>query len=326
MTYRMIIVSDNAKSDILSETFKSDGTIEVICKLDSVKRAQEAVDWLKPDLILVEIGFPDDLEVFLKYLIGKKLPVLLLYDAKNKDLKKECKRLSNDLNVDYLKWPSEDPEILTKAKSLTLTIPQKYSFTAPKLNLKRLNGFKKIVVIGSSTGGPNALRRIIPRLPEGFNAPVVIVQHISQGFASSLAKSLDQMSYVTVKEARHLEELMKGTVYLAPHGNHLFIDDKRIVLQNGPPINGVVPSADCAMISAANSFGRNAVGVILTGMGSDGARGIEGIKKAGGRTIVQDEASSTIFGMPKASLKTGSVDLVASLDKIPEILIKEVSS
>lgn len=324
MIYRTIIVSDNGTSDILAETLKSEGTIEVVCTLANNKMLREAIEWLKPDLIVVKIGFLDDLNSFLEYLIEKNVSILLIYETEDENLN-ECKRLSTNLNIDFLEWPSDDNEILAKVKSLTASIRRNYNFTLPSLNLKSLNGFKKIVVIGSSTGGPNALRRIISRLPNGFNAPVVIVQHISQGFTSSLAKSLDQISELTVKEAGQDEELLKGTVYLAPHGNHLFINTRRIVLQHGPPINGVVPSADCAMISAANSFGRNAVGVILTGMGKDGAKGIERIKKAGGRTIVQDEASSAIFGMPKASLKTGSVDLVASLDKIPELLIKEVS-
>jgi two-component system chemotaxis response regulator CheB len=148
---------------------------------------------------------------------------------------------------------------------------------------------------------------------------------MSKGFIRPFAERLDKVSEITVKEAEDQEKLKKGVAYLAPSGLHLVIEDSKIALKEGKRIHGVIPSADYTMKSVAKKFGVDSVGVVLTGMGKDGAKGIEEIKRKKGRVIVQGRGSSVIFGMPKTALMTGIVDKVVELDRIPEALVKEAS-
>ena len=178
-------------------------------------------------------------------------------------------------------------------------------------------GPQRLVVIGSSTGGPNALQRIIPHLPADFPSPLVVVQHMPVGFTRFLAERLNTISALEVREAREGDDLYPGTVFLAPAGTHLRIDSlRRIHLTTEPARHGVRPSVDITLETAATVAGKGAVGVLLTGMGSDGAEGMGLIKRAGGATIAQDEDSCVVYGMPKAAVELGYVDRVVSLDGI----------
>lgn len=180
-----------------------------------------------------------------------------------------------------------------------------------------------IVVIGVSTGGPIALKRLFAELPP-LDAAIVIVLHIPRGMDYKIARSLDAVASMPVALAEDGEYLQKGHVYLAPGGFHLRLEgNSRIVLEEGGRINFVQPSADVAMKSLLKPLKRRwIIGVILTGMGKDGAEGIRHIKELGGVTIAQDQESSAIYGMPKAAVETGSVDFVVSPEKIGSILVE----
>ena len=183
----------------------------------------------------------------------------------------------------------------------------------------------QIVAVGASTGGPHALSAIFGNLPNDFPVPVAVVQHISQGFVSVLAKWLNENSPLQIKVAEMGEFMKPGRVYLAPNGTHLkTMDGGRIWLSREPPVNGHCPSASVLFESVAERYGPLAIGVILTGMGGDGSSGLKSLHDRGGRTIAQDEASSIVFGMPKEAIALGSVDEVLPLGEIAGRLVRLV--
>lgn len=182
-----------------------------------------------------------------------------------------------------------------------------------------------IVGIGASLGGPRALATLLRGVPKSFPSPICVVQHISVGFTVGLATWLSSETGMTVREARHGEILEPGAVYVAPSGAHLEVGpSERLVLDHGPAIEGFKPSVTAIFASLARNVGARAVGVILTGMGRDGASGLLELKRAGGRTIAQDEATCVVYGMPRAAVESGAVDQVLPLEEIPEALVGAV--
>jgi two-component system chemotaxis response regulator CheB len=182
---------------------------------------------------------------------------------------------------------------------------------------------KSIIAIGASTGGPSALATILRQLPPELKIPVVVVQHISTGFGIALAEWLDKECPLPVRVARRNEKLKPGTVVLAPDQCHLGIDEKgETFFSHNVSYNHHCPSINFLFSTIAKNYQWSAIGVILTGMGNDGAEGIKLIKQSGGFTIAQDQDSSAVFGMPKAAISTGAVDTVLPLDKIAKAILK----
>ena len=184
-----------------------------------------------------------------------------------------------------------------------------------------------IVMIGVSTGGPIALKNLFANLPP-LDAAFVIVLHIPPGMDYRIAKGLGAVASMPVALAQEGEYLHSGRIYLAPGGFHLKLEgNSRVILQEGPRVNFVQPSADVAMLSLLKPLKeRHIIGVIMTGMGKDGAEGVRHIKALGGLTMAQDLASSAIYGMPKAAMETGAIDFQLPPDKISKKLIELLSS
>ena len=186
---------------------------------------------------------------------------------------------------------------------------------------------KKLVVIGTSTGGPQALQTVITRLPRNLPCGVVVVQHMPAGFTKSLAERLNSISEISVKEAEQDEIIRAGRVYIAPGDYHLRIapagGERKIVLSQEARVGNLRPTVNYMFDSAAQ-FGRDLVSVIMTGMGSDGCEGMKKIKATGGYSIAQDENSCVVYGMPKAVVDAGLADEIRPLDKIAEAIVDAV--
>jgi len=183
-------------------------------------------------------------------------------------------------------------------------------------------GRADVVAIGASLGGPRALATLLRALPGSFPAPLVVVQHIADGFTEGLAAWLDQESELAVRVANDGDALERGRVLIAPNGRHMLVARGKVRLSQDPPVEGFRPSVTPLFLSTAESFGPRACGVLLTGMGRDGADGLAALKQAGGHAIVQDEATSAVFGMPRAAIEAGAVDRVLALDDIPPALLE----
>ena len=182
-----------------------------------------------------------------------------------------------------------------------------------------------LVFIASSTGGPAALARLVPQLPERLGAGTVIVQHMPAGFTTSLAARLDRASRLHVVEAAAGETLAPGKAVLGPGGLHLRLDaDRRVVLSDAEPIGGLRPRADLGIADAAKLFGRRLLLVVLTGMGNDGVKGAEAVRAHGGRVLVQEESTCTVYGMPRAVAEAGLAHGVHGLDDLPAAIVREV--
>lgn len=184
----------------------------------------------------------------------------------------------------------------------------------------------KIVIIGTSTGGPRALQQVIPLLPSNLNAPVLVVQHMPAGFTKSLAERLDSQSMIKVREAQDGDIVKPGIVLIAPGDYHMTVRQEEIngktkeviAIIKSEKVQGVRPSVDVLLNSVAQIYGDNSIGVILTGMGSDGTDGIRRLKLAGGRVIAEDESTCVVYGMPRSIVEQHLADYVLPIDKIAE--------
>ena len=188
---------------------------------------------------------------------------------------------------------------------------------------------EKIIALGSSTGGTEAIRVLLRSMPEDMPG-IAIVQHMPEGFTRSFSNSLDQISRLSVKEAENGDKLYKGRVLIAPGNKHMLIKrvgkEYFVEVKEGPLVNRHRPSVDVLFRSAARYAGSNAIGIILTGMGNDGAKGMKEMHDAGAHTIAQDEQSCVVYGMPKEAVKEGGVDDVVALDNITRHLVSILAS
>ncbi len=190
----------------------------------------------------------------------------------------------------------------------------------------------KVVVIGASTGGPRALQQVIPLLPPMFDAAVLVVQHMPPGFTKSLADRLNSMSSIKVREAREGDVVEPGSVLIAPGDYHMLVKREKkegrtvdvIELNRGEKVQGVRPAVDVLLNSVAQVYGKDALGVILTGMGSDGCQGIKNLKHAGGKVIAEDESTCVVYGMPRMIIEQNLADHVLPITRIAEGIVQNI--
>lgn len=194
------------------------------------------------------------------------------------------------------------------------------------------NGFtstEKLIIVGASTGGTEAIRELLTQMPSDCPG-ILITQHMPEGFTRSFAQRLNALCKISVKEAEHGERVLPGHAYIAPGHSHLLLGrngaNYTTELSQGPPVNRHRPSVDVLFRSAANRAGKNAVGIILTGMGKDGATGMLEMKAAGARNFAQDEASCVVFGMPREAIVIGAVDEVASIQEMGRQVLAYLAS
>lgn len=343
---KVLIVDDSALiRRILTDILNTDDEISVIGTARNGKEALEKIETLKPDLVTLDIEMPImDGITALKHIVAKsKIPVIMISTLSQEGAELTIKALDEGA-VDFLPKPNnvfnlskEDisREIINKIKAganskiihaQPLVLPIKDIKYKQKVPASKK--FNYIVSIGSSTGGPRALQSVLSRLPKDINASIVIAQHMPAKFTKSLADRLDSVSEIIVKEAVEGEILEKGCAYIAPGDFHMRIvkegNNLLVRLNKSPKVMGLRPTVDNLMESLAEIKGYSKLGVILTGMGSDGAKGIMAIKKSKAYTIAQDEASSVVYGMPRAAIETGLMDTVLSIDEIGDKITNKV--
>jgi two-component system chemotaxis response regulator CheB len=203
--------------------------------------------------------------------------------------------------------------------------PAKPSAFGAGATLGKQNGRFPIIVMASSTGGPATLMRLIPTFPKDFPGAVLLIQHMPGSFTSQFSQQLQEVAAIKVKEAEPGEIVSQGTLYVCPGSHHMRISQTgRITLDEGARINGYRPCCDVTMETVADFAGNMCIGVVLTGMGNDGVRGVQAMKSAGGHVIAQDEASSVLFGMNAEAIKTGAVDQIEPLENIYPAIEKRV--
>jgi two-component system chemotaxis response regulator CheB len=220
--------------------------------------------------------------------------------------------------------------VVRTATRSKLPQPESESPSPEVLSAKNRNGARgagrfPMVVVASSTGGPATLMKFAPLFPADFPGAVVLVQHMPGNFTTQFSNQLAEVSRMKVKEAEAGEIIVPGQIYVCPGTHHMKISATgRIVLDDGPRISGYRPCADLLFESAAAYSGANTIGVVLTGMGNDGSKGVKSIKAAGGFNIAQDESTAVIFGMPQEAIKTGAIDVIHPADEIFGAIEKRV--
>ncbi len=348
---KVLIIDDSALvRKLLTEVLSSDPHIRVIGTAPDPIIAVRKIQMLKPDVITLDIEMPkmDGLTFLGKLMKTHPMPVLMFSSLTQQGAEATMKALSLGA-IDFITKPKiklsqtiEElrSELTTKVKAAAtaklkkaiapiLDVPPKYGIdevlTARK-TIPALEG-EKVLVIGASTGGTVAIEQILNKLPKDA-PPTLIVQHMPPLFTRSFANRVNGLTEMEVLEATDKDELRKGVALIAPGGQHMIINKGPkgyyVTVKDGPPVNRHKPSVDVLFRSAANTLGKNAIGVILTGMGDDGARGLKEMKATGAFTIAQDEDTCVVFGMPKVAIEMGGVDRVLPLGSIARFIMNMV--
>ena len=335
---RVLIVDDSLFMRAAIAKTLSAGPFEIVGQAKDGKEALAQVATLKPDVITMDFNMPgmNGAEVIRALMQTQPTPVVM-FSAHTKQGAKETfdalaagavefvTKPAGEVSVDLSKVAEELMRKVIAAsqsrpRAAATVAPSRPSGSIPVGGITRATlpgGLPRLCVVGISTGGPAALSELIPSLPADLRLALVIVQHMPAGFTAALAERLDASSRVSVREARDGDRPVPGGVLIAPGDKHLEFDDRGFVaLTDGPMVNGCRPSADVTMISAAKVYGRRSLAVVMTGMGKDGAQGALAIKRAEGKTLAQDQATSVIYGMPKAAVDLGAIDEVAPLSDI----------
>jgi two-component system chemotaxis response regulator CheB len=346
---KVLIVDDSAVvRQVLAEIIAADPELEVMATAADPFMAAERMKTAVPDVITLDVEMPrmDGISFLQKIMRQHPLPVVICSSVTEKGSEVALKALEAGA-VEIIEKPRLDSRRFFEESSLRICDAIK---AAGQVRVKKIAGQRreiapkltadaviprakplpfdmttdKVVVVGASTGGTEALRVFLEALPAG-SPGVVIVQHMPEHFTSAFARRLDGICRVSVKEAENNDPVIPGRALIAPGNSHILLKRSGaryfVEVKDGPLVCRHRPSVDVLFRSAARYAGKNAVGVIMTGMGDDGARGMLELKESGAKTIAQDEASSVVFGMPCEAIKLGGVDQVLSLRAIaPEVI------
>jgi two-component system chemotaxis response regulator CheB len=350
---RVLVVDDSAFMRMaVGKTISADPRFEVVGQAKDGQDGVEKAAELRPDVITMDFNMPrlNGTQAVRAILAERPTPIVML-SAHTYDGARETVEALAAGAVDFVTKPDGEVsvdlssianELLGKLKAASRAHPQPAPPPAPPApprshseTTKRMRVIvpdiempparqsfasailDPAIIIAISTGGPAALERVIPLLPESFDRGVLIVQHMPGQFTRALAERLHQMSVVTVREARPSERLVAGVVLVAPGDHHVVFEKNGMIkLTQGPAVNGCRPSADVTLQSAAPIYGSKLTTVVMTGMGRDGALGAAAVRAAGGRVIAQDKETSVVYGMPKAVVEMGLADEVLPLGRI----------
>ena len=341
---KVLIVDDSAlMRQLLTQIISSDPALEVIGTAGDPYVAREKIKALNPDVLTLDIEMPrmDGLTFLEKLMRGHPMPVVMISSLTSKGADTTFRALSLGA-IDYVSKPKLDvsngtieqgEEIVAKVKAAArarvhrAADPPTLSTTASEKKYQ-FSATHKVVAIGASTGGTEALKELLVPLPADFPG-IVIVQHMPETFTRQFAQRLDSLCKIRVKEAQDGDRILPGHALLAPGGHHMTVVRRGmeydVHVYRGERVNRHIPSVDVLFSSCARSLGKNSLGVLLTGMGADGAKGMLEMKQASAFTIAQDESTSVIFGMPREAILLNAVDQVLPLNHMPDALLQKLA-
>src|ERR1700680_4964589 len=352
---RVLVVDDSVVvRRMLVRTLSTDPSLEVVATAPNGRIGLAKIAQCAPDVVTLDVEMPEMNGLEMLAALRKtnpSLPVIMFSVFTERGSIATLNALAYDA-VDYVPKPPSGTgidaaskiireDLVPKIKSHLLAVegiecaapqpnrvPPSYQDVPIHEQAERLIRRVDVVVIGVSTGGPNALEELLPCFPADFPVPILIVQHIPPVFTQLLASRLAAKSRISVTEASASSVLKPGHALVAPGGNHMAVEridgEVRIKISQGPPQNSCRPSADVLFQSAADIFGSHVLAVVMTGMGQDGLRGCERIREAGGQILIQDEATSVVWGMPKFVAQAGLVDQILPLGQLGQEITRRV--
>ncbi|MBN2158634.1 MAG: chemotaxis response regulator protein-glutamate methylesterase [Spirochaetes bacterium] len=354
---RVLVVDDSSLvRKVITDILESDPLIKVVGTAENGEAAVTMAGRLDPDVITMDIEMPvlDGLTALRRIIAEKPRPVIMMSVFTQHGAEETFKALEFGA-VDFVPKPSSmlslsTGEIGEQLRSKVKSVYQsrvapldrstfrearreahagaKQRAEAPPRVFDQSSSSPRIVAIGTSTGGPAALMHVFSNFPEHFPSPILVVQHMPEGFTRAFAERLDAISPLKVKEAEDMDPVVPGGGYIAPGDSHISIELKNkrkyVRVFKGDKVSGHRPSIDVLFGSMASVVGKDTIAVIMTGMGRDGAEGIVRIREAGGRTIAQDEGSSIVFGMNRVAVEKGAVHDIVPLSEIPKKIVEYI--
>lgn len=338
---KVLIVDDSAlMRQLLTRILGSDEEIRVVGAAGDPYAARDKIRSLEPDVLTLDIEMPrmDGLTFLEKLMHGHPMPVVMISSLTERGADTTLRALSLGA-IDYVSKPKLDvsngtveqaDEIIGKVKAAARARVRRAAARSPAAAEAGAGQYQfaathKVVAIGASTGGTEALKELLTPLPADFPG-IVIVQHMPEAFTGAFARRLDGLCRLHVQEARDGDRVLPGHALLAPGGHQMAVvrrgAEYGVRVYRGERVNRHLPSVDVLFNSCAQQLGKNALGVLLTGMGNDGAQGLLRMKEAAAHTIAQDESSSVVFGMPREAIRLGGVKDVLPLDRIGPALLE----
>jgi two-component system, chemotaxis family, protein-glutamate methylesterase/glutaminase len=340
---RVLVVDDSAlMRKLIPAILARDSSIEVVGTAMDGAFALKKIEELRPDVVTLDLEMPrmDGMETLRLIMRRAPLPVILFSTHSKEGGYSTFKALALGA-VDFVAKPKDAAagrleeiadQLIAKIKVAKRAAGRKLPPAVvvddpplPKKGIRAALPPRRVIAIGISTGGPNALQFVLSQIPSDFQSTILIVQHMPEGFTEMFAKRLDECCALEVHEARSGDLLLAGRVLICPGNRHIMVRrmprGDMAVLSDGPPVNGHRPSADVLFHSVAQEFGLTAVGVLMTGMGDDGSEGLGAIKAAGGMTVAQSEDTCVVSGMPRAAILKGYANKIIPLDGVASFLV-----
>ncbi len=337
MKTRVLVVDDSPLlRKVIADMVASEPDFEVVGQgrtgLDAIRLIQE----LKPDVVTMDVEMPrmDGLTALKHIMAATPTPVIMVSSLTSSGTQATLEALHSGA-IDCIGKPNGGSLIAIREVRQELIEKIRHARHArlgptSKLTVRPslvASTSDRVVLIAASTGGPRALSVLFEGLPKGFPAPILVVQHMPAGFVGSLARRLDALGTVPVAEAKPTDRMTPGRALIAPSGLHMRVRaDGLLTFDTDPALHGVRPAADPLFASAAQAFGARCVGVVLTGMGRDGADGAKAIHQAGGTVLAESESSCVIYGMPRAAVVAGGVDREVPIEQMADALSAVVSA
>jgi two-component system chemotaxis response regulator CheB len=347
-TIRVLVVDDSAlMRKLIPAILARDPMIQVVGTAMDGAFALKKIEELRPDVVTLDLEMPrmDGMETLRMIMRGAPVPVVMFSTHSKEGAYATFKALALGA-VDFVAKPKEAStghlegiatQLIEKIKAAKRVVGKRLPFPAVaetvhpvKKSARVALPPNRVIALGVSTGGPNALQYVLSQIPPDFSGSLVIVQHMPEGFTEMFARRLDECCAIEVQEAKSGDLLLAGRALICPGNRHMMVrrmpGGDMVVLSDSQPVNGHRPSVDVLFHSVSQEFGPMAVGVLMTGMGEDGADGLGAIKAAGGITLAQSEDSCVVSGMPRAAIVKGYVNHIVPLDAIGQHLVAQFGS